>query len=272
MPPPQPSPSAPAPGSTAPAAAPLRPDVAKGALEATPADELEDDETHEPEPDPEHENETDDGDEDEDEDEEEEQRIEAGDPSDDDEAGPHDGGEDDVALPAKPGGRAKSKRPGKQAALGITSFPQARVMRILKLDDGIEHVSREAAFLITVASELFLKTVAERAYTVTRLEKRRYIAYGDVQNIVAKDPHWSYLQDVVPDPIPYGDALARREQLARHKANAAADFFAVPPPPGLERSPYAEGYEHGFPPRPLAYPEDGAPLASGESDVEMKEA
>ena len=61
-------------------------------------------------------------------------------------------------------------------------FPVARVKKIINSDDSIHSCSNNAAFVITVAAEMFMHYLTERTYDVVKSERkpRRNIQYKDV--------------------------------------------------------------------------------------------
>jgi hypothetical protein len=60
--------------------------------------------------------------------------------------------------------------------------PVARVKKIIQADDDIQSCSNNAAFVITIATELFIQNLVERTHEIIKAEKRprRNVQYGDV--------------------------------------------------------------------------------------------
>lgn len=58
----------------------------------------------------------------------------------------------------------------------------ARVKKIIATDDDISNCSNNAAFMITIAAEMFLQHLVEQSYNVVKSERkpRRNIQYRDV--------------------------------------------------------------------------------------------
>ncbi|KAK4986178.1 hypothetical protein LTR50_005470 [Elasticomyces elasticus] len=83
---------------------------------------------------------------------------------------------------------------------GTVSLPLARVKKIISADDDVQNCSNNAAFVITVAAEMFVQYMVERTHDVVRTEKkpRRNIQYKDVANAVARVENLEFLTDVVP--------------------------------------------------------------------------
>lgn len=64
----------------------------------------------------------------------------------------------------------------------ILDISVARVKKIIAADDDIGNCSNNAAFVITVATELFLHHLVEQSYNIVKSERkpRRNIQYRDV--------------------------------------------------------------------------------------------
>ena len=58
----------------------------------------------------------------------------------------------------------------------------ARVKKIIHADDDIQSCSNNAAFVITIATEMFIQHLVERTHEIVKAEKRprRNVQYGDV--------------------------------------------------------------------------------------------
>lgn len=65
---------------------------------------------------------------------------------------------------------------------GTVALPLARVKKIIGADDDIASCSNNAAFVITVATEMFLQHLVEQSYNIVKSERkpRRNVQYRDV--------------------------------------------------------------------------------------------
>ncbi|KAF2488127.1 histone-fold-containing protein, partial [Neohortaea acidophila] len=83
---------------------------------------------------------------------------------------------------------------------GSASLPLARVKKIIASDPDVSNCSNNAAFMITVAAEMFIQHLVEQSYNVVKSERkpRRNIQYRDVANAVARAENLEFLTDVVP--------------------------------------------------------------------------
>ncbi|KAF2239922.1 hypothetical protein EV356DRAFT_572002 [Viridothelium virens] len=88
---------------------------------------------------------------------------------------------------------------------GSANLPLARVKKIINADDSIHSCSNNAAFVITVAAEMFMHYLTEKTYDVVKSERkpRRNIQYKDVANAVARFDNLEFLTDVVPRTVTY---------------------------------------------------------------------
>lgn len=94
---------------------------------------------------------------------------------------------------------------------GTVSLPLARVKRIIAADDDISSCSNNAAFVITVATEMFLQHLVEQSYNIVKSERkpRRNVQYRDVANAVARVENLEFLGDVVPKTMTFRQYKAK---------------------------------------------------------------
>ncbi|KAF2103316.1 histone-fold-containing protein, partial [Rhizodiscina lignyota] len=90
---------------------------------------------------------------------------------------------------------------------GSVSLPLARVKKIIATDPDTTSCSNNAAFVITVATEMFVQYLVEQTHNVVKSERkpRRNIQYKDVANAVARIDNLEFLSDVVPRTQSYRD-------------------------------------------------------------------
>ncbi|KAF2497023.1 hypothetical protein BU16DRAFT_526075 [Lophium mytilinum] len=89
--------------------------------------------------------------------------------------------------------------------LGTVSLPLARVKKIISADEEVGSCSNNGAFVIALATEMFIQYLAEQTHTVVKTERkpRRNIQYRDVASAVARVDNLDFLADVVPKTMPY---------------------------------------------------------------------
>ncbi|WWC91910.1 uncharacterized protein L201_006862 [Kwoniella dendrophila CBS 6074] len=120
--------------------------------------------------------------------------------------------------------------------LGTTIFPISRMKKIIKADKDLDNLSNEAVFMISVATEYFIKHFMEEGYTKARLEKRKTVNYKDIAAVVARSEEFDFLKDVIPQPISLSKALERRKQKlssdenpSSHESNEATTSTSIFP-------------------------------------------
>ncbi|KAK0745028.1 histone-fold-containing protein [Apiosordaria backusii] len=117
--------------------------------------------------------------------------------------------------------------PPRKEVTGQTQLPLTRVKKIIAQDQDIQVCSNNAAFVITLATEMFVQYLAEQAQEKTKLERkpRRNIQYKDVANAVSHQDNLEFLEDVVPKTTSYkdvkGKAAAARTRVKGEKPGGA---------------------------------------------------
>ncbi|KAI9741519.1 MAG: hypothetical protein M1818_004325 [Claussenomyces sp. TS43310] len=102
--------------------------------------------------------------------------------------------------------------PSRHGVTGHTQLPLSRIKKIIALDPDIAMCSNNAAFLITLATEMFIQSLAEQGHNVVKSERkpRRNIQYRDLANAVARTDSLEFLSDIIPRTIPYKEIKAGR--------------------------------------------------------------
>ncbi|CAI6271307.1 unnamed protein product [Periconia digitata] len=105
---------------------------------------------------------------------------------------------------------------------GQVSLPLARVQKIINADPERLHTSKNAAFAIALATEMFIQHLAQTTHNVVKAERkpRRNIQYRDVSSAVAKTDNLEFLTDVVPKTITMKELKKREETKKKAKETA----------------------------------------------------
>ncbi|KAI1804217.1 histone-fold-containing protein [Daldinia bambusicola] len=108
--------------------------------------------------------------------------------------------------------------PPRKEVTGQTQLPLSRVKKIVAQDQDINICSNNAAFVITLATEMFIQHLANESLTMAKLGKpRRNIQYKDLAAAVSHHDNLEFLEDVIPKTAPYkqikAQAAATRNQL-----------------------------------------------------------
>ncbi|KAK2806225.1 hypothetical protein FQN50_005950 [Emmonsiellopsis sp. PD_5] len=105
---------------------------------------------------------------------------------------------------------------------GHAALPLARIKKIIRLDDDIAQCSNNAAFVIAVATEMFIRYLAEQGHNVVKSERkpRRNIQYRDLATAVSRIDNLEFLADVIPKTTTY-------KQFKEKKAKEAANGTGI---------------------------------------------
>ncbi|KAI1815801.1 hypothetical protein GGS20DRAFT_541419, partial [Poronia punctata] len=108
--------------------------------------------------------------------------------------------------------------PPRKEVTGQVQLPLSRVKKIVAQDQDINICSNNAAFVITLATEMFIQYLAEEGLNMAKLERkpRRNIQYKDLANAVSHQDNLQFLEDIVPKTVPYKQIKA---QAAATRAN-----------------------------------------------------
>ncbi|ODH24659.1 hypothetical protein ACO22_05306 [Paracoccidioides brasiliensis] len=110
--------------------------------------------------------------------------------------------------------------PPPEEVSGHAALPLTRIKKIIHLDEDIAQCSNNAAFVIAVATEMFIRYLAEQGYNVVKSERkpRRTIQYKDLATAVSRIDNLEFLADVIPKTTTYRQF---KEKRARETANGA---------------------------------------------------
>ncbi|KAI0399542.1 hypothetical protein F4802DRAFT_34205 [Xylaria palmicola] len=109
--------------------------------------------------------------------------------------------------------------PPRKEVTGQAQLPLSRVKKIIAQDQDISICSNNAAFVITLATEMFIQYLAGEGLNMTKLERkpRRNIQYKDLANAVSHQDNLQFLEDIVPKTVPY-------KQIKAHAAATRANL------------------------------------------------
>ncbi|KAL0944455.1 histone-like transcription factor and archaeal histone family protein [Colletotrichum truncatum] len=95
--------------------------------------------------------------------------------------------------------------PPRKEVTGQPALPLARVKKIIGTDPDIGICSNNAAFVITLATEMFIQYLANEGQNMAKLDRkpRRNVQYKDLANAVNHHDNLEFLEDVIPKTIPY---------------------------------------------------------------------
>ncbi|KAK1988683.1 histone-like transcription factor and archaeal histone [Colletotrichum cereale] len=95
--------------------------------------------------------------------------------------------------------------PPRKEATGQPALPLARVKKIIGTDSDIGICSNNAAFVITLATEMFIQHLAAEGHNMAKAERkpRRNVQYKDLATAVNHHDNLEFLEDVIPKTVPY---------------------------------------------------------------------
>ncbi|KAG8908431.1 hypothetical protein FRB99_006636 [Tulasnella sp. 403] len=95
---------------------------------------------------------------------------------------------------------------------GSTLLPLARVQKIMRADKELSNTSKEAVFLVSCATEAFVQRFARSINQQAHRESRLTIQQKDLASVVHRSPEYSFLQEIIPLPMPASLAVAKRQE------------------------------------------------------------
>ncbi|KAF3009387.1 hypothetical protein E8E14_008542 [Neopestalotiopsis sp. 37M] len=119
--------------------------------------------------------------------------------------------------------------PPRKDVTGQTQLPLSRVKKIIAQDQDVGICSNNAAFAITVATELFIQHLATKALDQAKAERkpRRNIQYKDIASAVHGHDNLEFLEDLVPKTVKFKDikstAAATRASLRGERLGDQAE-------------------------------------------------
>ncbi|PLW18611.1 hypothetical protein PCANC_02967 [Puccinia coronata f. sp. avenae] len=156
----------------------------------------------------------------------------------------------------------RNRKVHNQKVIGTTILPVTRVTRAAKQDKDIKIVSKEAVFLISIATEFFVKKLTDSAFERAKRERRVFVKYNDVASAVKRNPEYNWLEEVIPTSLPLGTLLrdptipssstAVTNRLPTEALAQSSDLSSKPPSQALLTG---SSNTYSFEPDSLANPE-----------------
>lgn len=126
--------------------------------------------------------------------------------------------EDDEQLAsASAAGQKKGGRKLGERAPGTTLLPASRVENMIHADGvtGNLSMSKEAVFMLSIATEEFIKRMVQAGHRSAAAVRRNTVHYTDMAASTEQYQEFMFLQDTIPEPISLSKALERREAKLR---------------------------------------------------------
>ncbi|KAI0670813.1 hypothetical protein C8Q78DRAFT_1032121 [Trametes maxima] len=135
---------------------------------------------------------------------------------------------------------------------GHTLVPQDKLDNILQAEGAGAHMSKEAVFMLSVATEEFIKKLAEAGYRQTTSENRQHIQYRDLATLTQQRTEFKFLNDTVPKPMSIAEAMSLRAAKERELLEDDPAVSAVAPssPPPMPITPTGSASISAAKPKP----------------------
>ncbi|KAG7099788.1 hypothetical protein E1B28_001600 [Marasmius oreades] len=100
---------------------------------------------------------------------------------------------------------------------GQPLLPAVRIENILHADGvtGSLALSKEGLFIVSAATEEFIKRLAQGGHRQANSEVRNTVTYQDLANTTRQYQEFMFLTDMIPSPIPLAEALELRQERIR---------------------------------------------------------
>ncbi|KAF8237186.1 hypothetical protein L208DRAFT_1248962 [Tricholoma matsutake] len=120
---------------------------------------------------------------------------------------------------------------GGQRMPGHSLIPALRLENIIQADGvaGNLAVSKEGLFILSIATEEFIKRMAEAGHLQASSERRTSINYRDMAATTQQYQEFMFLNDTIPAPVPLAEALAMRDAKERELDPAMSTSLSVHP-------------------------------------------
>ncbi|TBU62336.1 hypothetical protein BD310DRAFT_93410 [Dichomitus squalens] len=113
---------------------------------------------------------------------------------------------------------------------GTTLIPQDRLDNMLQAEGAGPHMSKEAIYMLSIATEEFVKRLAEAGYEQTVSDSRQHVQYKDMSVLPQKCSKYKFLEDTIPRPISIAEAMERRAAKERELLEDDPAISATAPP------------------------------------------
>ncbi|KAG6854677.1 hypothetical protein C0991_003325 [Blastosporella zonata] len=112
---------------------------------------------------------------------------------------------------------------------GKSLLPISRVQKIIKADKDIPIVAKDATFLISLATEEFIKRLVEAGKMVAERERRATVQHKDIATVVRRADEFLFLEEIIPwmSADPPGKRKPRGAGAAAVERQPTMDHFVV---------------------------------------------
>ncbi|KAG2069125.1 hypothetical protein BDR04DRAFT_1205405 [Suillus decipiens] len=134
------------------------------------------------------------------------------------------GGDTNLGAMSK---KRNEKEPQHERELGKSILPFSRVQKIIKADKELPIVARDATFLISIATEEFIRRLSEACQKLAEREKRATVQQKDVASVVRRAEEFMFLNEII--------AFQRTEPPQKRKPKALQNAESQSEPTMLDK-------------------------------------
>ncbi|KAJ4482140.1 hypothetical protein J3R30DRAFT_3699467 [Lentinula aciculospora] len=115
-------------------------------------------------------------------------------------------------------------------APGTTVMPAVKIENILQADGvtGSLSVSKEGLYLLSIATEEFIKRLAQGGHRQANSGRRNVINYRDMADTTRQYQEFMFLKDIIPYPVSLSEALELRDAALKDSSFGDATPMPVP--------------------------------------------
>ncbi|KTW30827.1 hypothetical protein T552_00539 [Pneumocystis carinii B80] len=92
-----------------------------------------------------------------------------------------------------------------QDITGTSVLPISKIKKIIRIDDDIVQCSSNSAFLIAIATEMFIQYMVQQGLLMCLNENKKIIQYRHLANAVSRFDNLEFLSDTIPKTIAFKD-------------------------------------------------------------------
>lgn len=106
------------------------------------------------------------------------------------------------------------------------ALPVTRILTIMKSSSEVEAISKDATVIMTKATDLFIRKLADESFKARVGEKK--VDYKDVAQVVHKYDKYEFLWELIPKKITYGQykkimAKKQRREMSKKEAETSSE-------------------------------------------------
>ncbi|KAG4304472.1 hypothetical protein PORY_002182 [Pneumocystis oryctolagi] len=93
---------------------------------------------------------------------------------------------------------------------GTSALSISKIKKIIRIDDDIVQCSSNSAFLIAIATEMFIQYMAQQGLLMCLNENKKTIHYRHLANAVSRIDNLEFLSDTIPKTVPFKDIPSKK--------------------------------------------------------------